>query len=71
MQKPQELSSSPSFIISFQLRIIAVQVLGLQHAACGENSSPKRRCGIWRPVFGAGNMQMRRSWGKRQSCQLG
>lgn len=29
------------------------------------------RCGIWSPVFRAGDMQMSRSWGKRQSCQLG
>lgn len=69
MQKPQEElpSSSLSFIISFQLRITAAPVLGLQPGACGENSSPKSklpRCMIWSLVFGDDNMQMSPSWGE-------
>lgn len=69
MQKPQEEypSSSLSFVISFQLRIMAARVLGLQPGACGENNSPKSRllrCMIWSLVFGD-NMQMSRSWGEK------
>lgn len=68
MQKPQEghLSSSLSFIISFQLRITAARVLGLRPGACEENNPPKSRllrCMIWSLVFGDDNTQMSRSFG--------
>lgn len=76
MQKPQEehLSSSPSFIFSFQSRITAARVLGPRPGACGESSRPKSRllrCMIWSLVFGDDNMQMNRSWGEKTELSAG
>lgn len=68
MRKPREEhpSSSPSFIISFQLRITAARVLGLQPGAPVGKTSPKSgllRRVIWILVFGDDNMQMSCSGG--------